>query len=104
MGRSAIEDQKDHAPGSGEQAFQKRDENRISDAANTLKVKNEVSRQKKGASCETPFHRCAGRGREPPASRSYAALGVAIVGFAPSFPIGILRGFCASGSSRVRST
>jgi hypothetical protein len=59
---------------------------------------------KKGASCETPFRRCAGRGREPPSSRSYAALGVAIAAFAPSVPIGIWRGFCASGSSRERST
>jgi len=59
---------------------------------------------KKGASCETPFRRCAGRGREPPSSRSYAALGVAIAAFPPSVPIGIWRGFCASGSSRERST
>lgn len=59
---------------------------------------------KKGASCETPFRRCAGRGREPPSSRSYAAFGVAIAAFPPSVPIGIWRGFCASGSSRERST
>jgi hypothetical protein len=94
MGRSAIEDQKDHAPASGEQGFQKRDEN-SSDAANTLNANNEVSTQKKGASCETPLHRCAWRGREAPSARDYAARGAATAGFAPSVPIGIWRGFCA---------
>jgi hypothetical protein len=31
-----IDDQNHHAPGSGEQAFQKRDENRTSDAAKNI--------------------------------------------------------------------
>jgi hypothetical protein len=35
MGRSAIDDEKNHVAGSGEKAFEKRVEHRCGDAANT---------------------------------------------------------------------
>ena len=57
----------DHVAGPGEPAFQKRDKNRGSGAPNTLKVKNEVSTQKRAPQARRPSTAAPGVGGSRPA-------------------------------------
>ena len=65
-GKSAIGDQKDHAPGSGEHVFQKRDKTEAV-TRQYMKMKNEISTQKRAPHARRPSTVAPGAGGSRPA-------------------------------------